>query len=108
MAELRECPFCGGEAEYYSDCDMVKVRCSACGANTSGWWDEPEEAAADWNRRPVPENKAMTLDTIRKRLHGLSYESSEWSAGGEHPRVVELDEIDELFDELDEPEEDAK
>lgn len=28
MSELKPCPFCGSEAEYYSDCEMVKVRCS--------------------------------------------------------------------------------
>ena len=49
---LLPCPFCGGEAEYHGECDMVAVRCSNCGAGTSGWWDEPEEAAEEWNRRP--------------------------------------------------------
>lgn len=42
--------------------------------------------------------KDAQLDALRKRLHGLSYESSDWSHGC-HPRVVELDEIDDLFDE---------
>jgi len=51
MEELKPCPFCGGEAEYYGECDMVHVRCKVCGATTPGWWDEPEDAAADWNRR---------------------------------------------------------
>lgn len=53
MDNLKSCPFCGAEAELYGECDMVRVRCSDCGANTSGWWDEPEEAAEDWNKRAV-------------------------------------------------------
>jgi len=44
------------------------------------------------------------VETIRKRLHALSYESAEWTHG-EHPRVVELDEIDDLLDEFVELEE---
>ena len=51
MIDLKPCPFCGGEAEYIGDCEMVRVECNICGANTSGWWDEPEDAAQDWNRR---------------------------------------------------------
>jgi len=51
MNELKACPFCGGRAIYYGDCDMVRVQCATCGANTSGWWDESEEAAQEWNRR---------------------------------------------------------
>ena len=66
MDELKPCPFCGGEAEYYSDCDMVKVHCSVCGANTSGWFDEPEEATADWNRRAVVGDKALTMERLKK------------------------------------------
>lgn len=49
-AELKPCPFCGGEAAYYYDCDMVKVRCSAYGCQAS-WFDESEDAADKWNKR---------------------------------------------------------
>ena len=53
MEELKPCPFCGSEAEYYSDCEMVKVRCSNydCWCQLVTWFDEPEEAAEEWNRR---------------------------------------------------------
>ena len=51
MSELKKCPFCGGEAKYYTDCDMTQVQCAVCGATPSGWWDEAEDAAAEWNRR---------------------------------------------------------
>lgn len=53
--DLEPCPFCGGKAEYYYDCDMVKVRCSnsVCQCELVTWFDEPEEAAEEWNRRAV-------------------------------------------------------
>lgn len=53
MYDLKPCPFCGSEAEYYSDCEMVKVRCSNydCLCHLVTWFDEPEEAAEEWNRR---------------------------------------------------------
>lgn len=57
MIKLRPCPFCGGEAEFYGDCDMVKVRCSKydCQCELISWFDEPEEAADEWNRRVYEE-----------------------------------------------------
>jgi len=53
MNELERCPFCGGEAEYHGECDMVSVRCATydCQAEMITWFDEPEEAADVWNRR---------------------------------------------------------
>ena len=53
MDTLKPCPFCGGEAEYFGECDLVKVRCSEyeCQAQTICWFEEPEEAAEHWNRR---------------------------------------------------------
>lgn len=53
MVELRRCPFCGSEAEYYGECDMVKVICSAwdCRCSLVTWFDEPEDAAEEWNMR---------------------------------------------------------
>ena len=55
--KLKPCPFCGGEAEYYGECDMVWIRCSNydCRAERIGKFDEPEEAAEYWNTRPEGE-----------------------------------------------------
>ena len=51
--DLKPCPFCGSQAEYYGECDMVKVRCHNydCQCQLVTWFDEPEEAAEEWNRR---------------------------------------------------------
>ena len=50
---LKPCPFCGSEAEYYYDCDMVKVRCSNCDCECQrvSWFDEAVDAAEEWNKR---------------------------------------------------------
>lgn len=52
-AELKPCPFCGSRAEYTGECDMVWVRCSNedCWCQLVTRFDEPEEAAEEWNRR---------------------------------------------------------
>lgn len=71
MSELKRCPFCGGEAEFYrtaiktngSWCDSVVVKCKECEARTGRiLYDaqkhpndkEYDEAAVLWNtRKPV-------------------------------------------------------
>ena len=54
MSDLKNCPFCGGQAEmvvysYYND-DFV-VRCTKCGATVPIWRETAEEAARQWNKR---------------------------------------------------------
>ena len=54
MPELKPCPFCGGEAEVYTDEDDTQewfyVRCSDCWAQTDG--NDTEIGAIDaWNQR---------------------------------------------------------
>lgn len=63
MAELKPCPFCGGEAECsYSmatiDLDMrpVRIVCKECGATTklikvSNKYCATDKAVEEWNRR---------------------------------------------------------
>lgn len=71
MSELKKCPFCGGEAEFYRTpiktnggwCDSIVVRCKECEARTNRvLYDnqkykndsEYDEAAVAWNtRKPV-------------------------------------------------------
>ena len=51
--QLLACPFCGSDAEYIGECDMVWVRCSNidCGVVQGTRYDEANEAATDWNTR---------------------------------------------------------
>ena len=63
MAELRECPFCGGEADYRTENfgATVWVQCLCCGAQTGRYdtnlvvdgKDGKEWAEAAWNRRSM-------------------------------------------------------
>lgn len=48
MAELKPCPFCGGEAHIQKSGNWI--RCAECGAETD-YYDIEEEAIAAWNRR---------------------------------------------------------
>lgn len=68
--KLLPCPFCGGEAEYYGECDMVWVRCSryGCYAEMISRFDEPEDAVAAWNRRTLPPPTPLTVEQLRDRI----------------------------------------
>ena len=52
-ANLKPCPFCGGEAKmihgYYQDDVFYKVYCIECQARTFEY-ETPEVAAAMWNQ----------------------------------------------------------
>lgn len=51
--KLKPCPFCGSPAEFYGEENMVWVRCSNydCQCRLITCFDEPEEAAEEWNKR---------------------------------------------------------
>ena len=52
--DLKNCPFCGGEAEmvvYTNYNDDYAVRCTKCGATVPIWRETREEAARQWNKR---------------------------------------------------------
>lgn len=75
MEELK-CPFCGGEAWQEVNSKKAWTRCAQCGATTAGFQDFHNTdgsiidrrvmAAGAWNRRSAPENKALTVDELRK------------------------------------------
>lgn len=73
MNELKACPFCGGEAKYIpiiiNGVNLVLsegyVKCENCGCSTDKVKMYPE-AIKDWNRRPAPENKPLTLEQLRQ------------------------------------------
>jgi Lar family restriction alleviation protein len=74
MSELRECPFCGGEAEICStsECDLHGVYCPSCGAQTAwGGYEAQAEAIAAWNHRK-PVNLAEALNGKSMIVEGVN------------------------------------
>ena len=84
-SDLKPCPFCGGEAEFYRTpiktnggwCDSVVVRCKSCEARTNRVLydankhpndEEYDEAAAAWNQR-------KPMERILERLKEKHVES---------------------------------
>lgn len=54
MAELKPCPFCGGEAEVFEDDGAFGVRCSnsiCIGNDFKPMYDDEHYASKAWNRR---------------------------------------------------------
>lgn len=48
--ELRECPFCGGEAIREQDLDYLWIECAKCG-HTTGIYASEEARTSRWNTR---------------------------------------------------------
>ena len=77
--ELKQCPFCGGEADIHEcadfDSDMLKVvyggmcgvHCTKCNIATLPYPRE-QEAIEAWNRRVEPQQKQV------EQLEGYSFE----------------------------------
>lgn len=76
--KIKNCPFCGGEAEVVEGrhmdgnmhYDEYHVKCTKCGAMTGkyvtggyyGEWNTERDAIAAWNRRYVPDPDQIWLD----------------------------------------------
>lgn len=74
--KLRNCPFCGGEAEIIDDAMGTISRCRCCGAeNGNGVYGAGghELAVKDWNKRPIESKmkrdnvKLMTTNKLLKK-----------------------------------------
>lgn len=70
MDELKPCPFCGGEADFYIG-GSGYIQCAHCLAMIPyryglPYADGKQQAIAAWNRRPTPENKPLTLEQLRQ------------------------------------------
>ena len=53
-AELRPCPFCGGEAHLQPFMGYWTVGCTDCFGAVVGKIETKEEAIKEWNKRPSP------------------------------------------------------
>ena len=95
MSELKRCPFCGGEAEFYRTpiktngcwCDSVVVRCKVCEARTNRVLydakkhlndEEYEEAAEAWNTRKPMQNIVERLEEENTLLKEQRTEAIEY------------------------------
>ena len=67
--ELKPCPFCGGEAEFFEDEFFCRysVVCTECGAGTDTYGVE-RDAMDAWNRRVQPTFTPDELDTIARYM----------------------------------------
>lgn len=70
MADLKSCPFCGGEARIHisGKSDGYRVACKntfACGAKIE-WFDKEEEAIEAWNTRKPEEAVVAELEKFLK------------------------------------------
>ncbi len=90
MAELKPCPFCGGEAEgpyhydpydgYQGDCGSYTVECSHCRMLINQ--RTKQEAIEVWNRRAESEELKFTRKFIHE--HGLDFAlASAWNRRAE-------------------------
>lgn len=66
MDELKPCPFCGGEADFYLGVSGY-LQCTHCLAMIPydallPYAEGKKKAIAAWNRRPAPENKPLTCE----------------------------------------------
>lgn len=53
MAELKPCPFCGGEVKICFDFryEVYEVNCCRCNGTYTHWHGVVDEAIEAWNRR---------------------------------------------------------
>lgn len=67
--ELKPCPFCGGEAEFFEDEFFCRysVVCTGCGAGTDTYGVE-RDAMDAWNRRIEPTFTPDELDIIARYM----------------------------------------
>lgn len=73
MSDLRECPFCGGEAKIVDGLGVFWVACESCGATTR--LSEQDEAREAWNRRvqKTPDYPSEPLAFIEHRCKNCGH-----------------------------------
>lgn len=70
-SELKPCPFCGSYDVklFYDECQNYHVECYGCNKTVSFHIADKSsrvKATEIYNRRPAPENKALTLEKLRQ------------------------------------------
>lgn len=70
MAELKKCPFCGGEAKEIVILGRDGVSCVECGAMfRAEWEEEAKDVVNRWNNRATEaEIRAKAIDEFAEKL----------------------------------------
>ncbi len=74
ISNLKECPFCAGEVELYSDTVgkgffySSKVECAGCGTS-SGSYTHEHQAIESWNTRHISFEDTCEILTVGKLNH---------------------------------------
>ena len=82
MADLRECPFCGGEAIIlkYPHCDrkyVVVCKNNLCGASIGNYSASKENAIRAWNTRKPMEAVVAELEKLPQYRWGVTMLTAE-------------------------------
>lgn len=99
MSEIKPCPFCGNEAEYWEDSqyqDRHVIECQYCGANKRSEYGY-KGVLRDWNTRYDTKGNAMVdTGTVRYRPRIV--------ATSKHRGTFIITESQDTFENLDEAE----
>lgn len=74
MAELKKCPFCGGEVQIYTESvdaetEVYHFECGSCNSDTYFDYADREEAIEAWNNRATEsEIRAKAIDEFAERV----------------------------------------
>ena len=102
MAELKKCPFCGGEAKYIEGRDFFIskfVTCTKCGIETRRNYVRKNEAIEAWNNRATEsEIRAMAIDEFAEKLgEEFSEKAGTIKVDGIQYDILTLDSVIEIM-----------
>lgn len=94
--KLKNCPFCGGEAEMLGEDDgMYQVVCPNCSANIDNYDDKKEVASEKWNKRKIEYTQAAEIKRLREALELIAKTKFYFARGEEEKQIRRVCEIAE-------------